>query len=85
MRAMPNQVGFLHKAALVLSRIPVEVFARYTFPAYGAILVALVLVELIGGVRGGSQRWINLGLCRWSIGQRDFHNKGVMIRCIGAV
>ena len=47
--------------ALVLSRIPVEVFARYTFPAYGAILVALVLVELIGGVRGGSQRWINLG------------------------
>ncbi len=47
--------------ALVLSRIPVEVFARYTFPAYGAILVALVLVELIGGVRGDSQRWINLG------------------------
>jgi rod shape determining protein RodA len=47
--------------ALVLSRIPVPVFARYTFPAYGAILVALVLVELIGGVRGGSQRWINLG------------------------
>lgn len=47
--------------ALVLSRIPVAVFARYTFPAYGAVLVALVLVELIGGVRGGSQRWINLG------------------------
>ncbi len=47
--------------ALVLSRIPVELFARYTFPAYGIILVALVLVELIGGVRGGSQRWINLG------------------------
>lgn len=47
--------------ALVLSRIPVEVFTRYTFPAYGAVLVALVLVELIGGVRGGSQRWINLG------------------------
>ena len=28
--------------ALVLSRIPVEVFARYTFPAYGAILVFLL-------------------------------------------
>jgi rod shape determining protein RodA len=25
------------------------------------VLVSLVLVELIGGVRGGSQRWINLG------------------------
>ena len=47
--------------ALTLSRIPVEVFARYAFPAYGAVLTALVLVELIGGVAGGSQRWINLG------------------------
>jgi rod shape determining protein RodA len=47
--------------ALTLSRIPVETFARFAFPAYGAILIALVLVELIGGVAGGSQRWINLG------------------------
>ncbi|PZU06025.1 MAG: rod shape-determining protein RodA [Sphingobium sp.] len=47
--------------ALVLSRIPVEIFARFAFPAYGAVLIALFLVELIGGVAGGSQRWINLG------------------------
>jgi rod shape determining protein RodA len=47
--------------ALVLSRIPLEQVARFAFPAYGAISVALVLVELIGGVAGGSQRWINLG------------------------
>jgi rod shape determining protein RodA len=47
--------------ALVLSRIPVTTFARFAFPAYGAVLAALVLVELIGGVAGGSQRWINLG------------------------
>jgi rod shape determining protein RodA len=47
--------------ALVLSRIPLEIFARFTFPAYAAILISLVLVELIGGVAGGSQRWINLG------------------------
>ncbi|WP_420144507.1 rod shape-determining protein RodA [Sphingobium sp.] len=47
--------------ALTLSRIPIEVFARFAFPAYGAVLVALFLVELIGGVAGGSQRWINLG------------------------
>jgi len=25
------------------------------------VLISLVLVELIGGVAGGSQRWINLG------------------------
>ena len=47
--------------ALVLSRIPVEIFARFAFAAYGAVLIALFLVELIGGVAGGSQRWINLG------------------------
>lgn len=47
--------------ALFLSRLPVSLFANLAFPAYGAILVSLVLVELIGGVAGGSQRWINLG------------------------
>jgi rod shape determining protein RodA len=47
--------------ALALSRVPLEIFSRFAFPAYGAVLVALVLVELIGGVAGGSQRWINLG------------------------
>tara|TARA_R110000868_G_scaffold32759_14_gene119320 strand:- start:33 stop:1145 length:1113 start_codon:yes stop_codon:yes gene_type:complete len=47
--------------ALVLSRIPIELFSRFAFPAYGSVLIALILVELIGGVRGGSQRWINLG------------------------
>ncbi|NWK95939.1 rod shape-determining protein RodA [Sphingobium lactosutens] len=47
--------------ALFLSRVPLEIFNRFAFPAYGAVLVALVLVELIGGVAGGSQRWINLG------------------------
>lgn len=47
--------------ALSLSRVPVDLFARFAFPAYGAVLIALVLVELIGGVAGGSQRWINLG------------------------
>ncbi|WP_188064041.1 rod shape-determining protein RodA [Sphingobium sp. KCTC 72723] len=47
--------------ALVLSRIPMEIFSRFALPAYGAVLAALILVELIGGVAGGSQRWINLG------------------------
>jgi rod shape determining protein RodA len=47
--------------ALTLSRIRVDLFAALAFPAYAAVLAALVLVELIGGVAGGSQRWINLG------------------------
>lgn len=47
--------------ALFLSRLPVSLFAQFALPGYAAILVALFLVELIGGVAGGSQRWINLG------------------------
>jgi rod shape determining protein RodA len=47
--------------ALALSRLPVSTFARIALPGYGALLGALILVELIGGVAGGSQRWINLG------------------------
>ena len=31
------------------------------YPLYGAVLVLLVLVELIGGIGGGSQRWLPLG------------------------
>jgi rod shape determining protein RodA len=47
--------------AMTLSRMPVSLFQQYSLPAYAAVLIALVLVELIGGVAGGSQRWINLG------------------------
>lgn len=44
-----------------VSRLPLSLITKFALPAYGAILAALVLVELIGGVAGGSQRWINLG------------------------
>jgi rod shape determining protein RodA len=47
--------------ALVMSRIPREVFKLVAYPAYGGILVLLVLVEILGAVGGGSQRWLNLG------------------------
>jgi len=47
--------------AIVMSRIPREWYRELAYPAYGAICVLLVLVELIGGMGGGSQRWLNLG------------------------
>lgn len=47
--------------ALAMSRVRLQLISAIALPAYAAILVALVLVELIGGVAGGSQRWINLG------------------------
>ncbi|MFM5914434.1 MAG: rod shape-determining protein RodA [Chakrabartia godavariana] len=50
--------------AIVMSRIPEEVYARLAIPAYGAVLLLLIAVELIGGISGGSQRWLDLGFIR---------------------
>lgn len=47
--------------ALVISRLPRELFQWSAYPAYVGIVVLLVLVELLGKVGGGSQRWLNLG------------------------
>lgn len=47
--------------AIVISRMPVDLFKQLAFPAYIIIGILLLLVELIGAVGGGSQRWLNLG------------------------
>ena len=47
--------------ALVLSRVPEWVWRRGALPAYGILIVLLILVELIGAVRGGGQRWLGAG------------------------
>jgi rod shape determining protein RodA len=47
--------------ALVIARIPQDFFVRMAYPAYAGVLVLLVLVEALGAIGGGSQRWLNLG------------------------
>jgi rod shape determining protein RodA len=47
--------------AIAMSRIPREWFKRAAYPLYSVILVLLVLVEMLGAIGGGSQRWLNLG------------------------
>lgn len=47
--------------AVVIYRLPVGLFKQLAFPAYVGIGILLLLVELIGAVGGGSQRWLNLG------------------------
>lgn len=49
----------------IISRLPLKLIRDFTFPVYGALLIALILVELIGGIAGGSQRWINLGFMQF--------------------
>ncbi|MEQ1499468.1 MAG: rod shape-determining protein RodA, partial [Novosphingobium sp.] len=47
--------------AFVISRMPRQLFRLGAYPLYGALIVLLIFVDLFGSVRGGSQRWINLG------------------------
>lgn len=48
--------------AIMISRTDRNLFRTIAYPLYGAIVILLVLVELVGAVGGGSQRWLNLGV-----------------------
>ena len=50
--------GVFVAMALVLRMFPRDLVLLAAYPAYGAILVLLIIVEAIGAVGGGSQRWI---------------------------
>ena len=47
--------------ALVMSRVPREMFRMLAYPVYGGVLILLILVEMLGAIGGGSQRWLDLG------------------------
>ncbi len=49
---------------LVIAHVDMTVWARFAYPAYGAILILLLLVEAVGFVGKGGQRWIDLGIIR---------------------
>jgi rod shape determining protein RodA len=55
-----NYVLFLG-LAIVISHIPPHQFKQAAYPVYGVLVVLLVLVEAVGKIGGGSQRWLNLG------------------------
>ncbi|WP_326525087.1 rod shape-determining protein RodA [Sphingomonas sp.] len=50
--------------AIVLSRVTPRTLSRIALPGYVIVLVLLILVETLGAVRGGSQRWLDLGFIR---------------------
>ena len=55
---------FFFLVALGVSWIPEDAIKQLTFPAYGAILVLLIVVEAVGFVGKGAQRWVDLGFIR---------------------
>jgi len=47
--------------AVIMARFPREWFKMAAYPIYAAVLILLLLVEMLGAIGGGSQRWLNLG------------------------
>ena len=47
--------------AVVISSFSRNLFRAAAYPIYGSVCVLLVLVEAVGAIGGGSQRWLNLG------------------------
>jgi rod shape determining protein RodA len=50
--------------AIVMSRFKESFWKQIAFPMYAIVLILLIAVEVVGGVAGGSQRWIDLGIIR---------------------
>ncbi|WP_419716243.1 rod shape-determining protein RodA [Altererythrobacter aquiaggeris] len=50
--------------ALIMMVLPRDFVRFIAYPAYGGVLVLLVLVEILGAMGGGSQRWLELGFMR---------------------
>ena len=48
-------------AMIALALVPLQVWFRLAVPGYLATLALLVAVELFGTVRGGAQRWLEIG------------------------
>jgi len=56
--------GVLMTAMLILSQVDSRLWLRYAYWLYGIVLLGLVLVEAVGQIGGGSQRWLDLGIIR---------------------
>ena len=56
--------GVFFVMALVMSRFPEDWVKLIAIPAYIAILLLLIAVEIVGQLGGGAQRWLDLGFMR---------------------
>ncbi|USU05890.1 rod shape-determining protein RodA [Sphingomonadaceae bacterium OTU29MARTA1] len=65
-------------AALGLSYVPERTWRSAALPAYVIIVIALVLVELVGAVRGGSQRWLDVGI---RLQPSEFMKPAIVLAC----
>jgi rod shape determining protein RodA len=66
-------------AALLVSRVPERSWKALALPAYAVITLALVAVEVLGAVSGGSQRWLDLGFIR--LQPSEFMKPVIVLAC----
>jgi rod shape determining protein RodA len=55
-------VGFV--ILLVVALVPLHAWLRYAYGAYALAILLLVVVEFLGALGGGAERWIDLGFIR---------------------
>jgi rod shape determining protein RodA len=62
--ALKQGVRFMVLLTLMLglSLVPPDTWMKLAWPIYGVVLAGLIGVELLGRVRGGSQRWLDIGI-----------------------
>jgi rod shape determining protein RodA len=69
----------LMSGAILLSRVRESFWGSAALPVYGGLVIALILVELLGAVRGGSQRWLDLGFIR--LQPSEFMKPFIVLAC----
>lgn len=64
--ALSHFIRFLVFAVMagMIASLPRDAVRMLTYPAYSAVLLLLLAVEIVGQVGGGSQRWLEFGPIR---------------------
>lgn len=65
--------------AIFLSRMPVRIWKQAALPTYAILVAALLAVELLGEISGGSQRWLDLGFIR--LQPSEFMKPAIVLAC----
>ena len=64
--ALPHLVRFvvLFGMAVVMSYVPPETYRDFAWPAYGFVILLLIVTLIVGTVGGGAKSWLELGVIR---------------------